>query len=102
MYRTVVRDVLGVPNPLGTVKLCGTVAQVSLNGFVVVATYTRELCQPIVEASPSVLTQLPELSRQRPKNKRFSLPTPLQGLPHRDNYPCEDIPVRKSLKGYTC
>jgi len=41
-----------VPNPLGTVRLCDAAAQAGLAGFVVVETYTRELCQPAVEASP--------------------------------------------------
>jgi hypothetical protein len=52
MYKTVVRDVLGVPNPLGTVRLCNAAAQAGLDGFAVVAAYTRELCQPTVEAFP--------------------------------------------------
>ncbi len=52
VYRTAVRDVLGVPNPLGTAKLCNATAQAGLDGSAVVATYTRELCQPTVEASP--------------------------------------------------
>jgi len=52
VYRTVARDVLGVPNPLATAKLCNVTAQAGLAGFVVVETYTEELCQPIVEAFP--------------------------------------------------
>jgi hypothetical protein len=52
VYRTAVRDVLGVPNPLGTVKLCNATAQAGLDGSAVVAAYTRELCQPAVEAFP--------------------------------------------------
>jgi hypothetical protein len=52
VYRTVARDALGVPNPLATVKLCNATAQAGLAGFVVVETYTRELCQPTVEAFP--------------------------------------------------
>jgi hypothetical protein len=52
VYRTVVRDVLGVPNPLGTVKLCNATAQAGLDGSAVVAAYTRELCRPTVEAFP--------------------------------------------------
>jgi hypothetical protein len=52
VYKTAVRDVLGVPNPLGTVRLCGTAAQAGLDGSAVVAAYTRELCQPTVEAFP--------------------------------------------------
>jgi hypothetical protein len=52
VYRAVARDALGVPNPLTTVKLCGAAAQAGLDGSAVVAAYTRELCQPAVEASP--------------------------------------------------
>jgi hypothetical protein len=52
VYRTVARDVLGVPNPLGTVKLCNATARAAPDGSAVVAAYTRELCQPAVEASP--------------------------------------------------
>jgi hypothetical protein len=52
VYRTVARDVLGVPNPLATVKLCNATAQAGLAGFVVVETYAQELCQPAVEAFP--------------------------------------------------
>jgi hypothetical protein len=52
VYRTVARDMLGVPNPLGTVRLCNAAAQAGLDGSAVVATYTRELCQPAVEAPP--------------------------------------------------
>jgi len=52
VYKTAVRDVLGVPNPLATVKLCGAAARAGLDGSAVVAAYTRELCQPAVEASP--------------------------------------------------
>jgi hypothetical protein len=52
VYKTAVRDVLGVPNPLGTVKLCNATAQAGLDGSAVVAAYTRELCQPTVEAPP--------------------------------------------------
>jgi len=44
VYKTAVRDVLGVPNPLATVKLCDTTAQAGLDGSAVVAAYTRELC----------------------------------------------------------
>ncbi len=51
-YRTVARDVFGVPNPLATVKLCDAAAQAGLDGSAVVAAYTRELCQPAVEAFP--------------------------------------------------
>jgi len=52
VYRTVARDVLGIPNPLAAVKLCNATAQAGLAGFVVVETYTQELCQPTVEAFP--------------------------------------------------
>jgi len=52
VYRTVARDVFGVPNPLATVKLCNATAQAGLDGSAVVAAYTRELCQPAVEAFP--------------------------------------------------
>jgi hypothetical protein len=52
VYKTAVRDVLGVPNPLATVRLCNATAQAALDGFVVVETYTRELCQPTVETPP--------------------------------------------------
>jgi len=52
VYRTVARDVLGVPNPLATVRLCEAAASPGLDGSAVVATYTRELCQPTVEAPP--------------------------------------------------
>jgi hypothetical protein len=52
VYRTVARDVLGVPNPLATVRLCNATAQAGLDGSAVVAAYTRELCQPAVEAPP--------------------------------------------------
>jgi hypothetical protein len=52
VYKTVMRDVLGVPNPLATVKLCDATAQAGLDGSAVVTAYTRELCQPAVEAFP--------------------------------------------------
>jgi len=52
VYRTVARDMLGVPNPLATVKLCNATASPLPDGSAVVATYTRELCQPAVEAFP--------------------------------------------------
>jgi hypothetical protein len=52
VYKTAVRDALGVPNPLATVKLCDATAQAGLDGFAVVAAYTRELCQPAIEAFP--------------------------------------------------
>jgi hypothetical protein len=52
VYRTAVRDALGVPNPLATVRLCNATAQAGLDGSAVVAAYTRELCQPAVETPP--------------------------------------------------
>jgi len=52
VYRTVARDALGVPNPLGTVRLCDAAANPLPDGSAVVAAYTRELCQPAVEAFP--------------------------------------------------
>ena len=52
VYKTAVRDVLGVPNPLGTVRLCGTAAQAGLDGSATVSTYTKEVCEPAVEAFP--------------------------------------------------
>ncbi len=52
VYRTAVRDALGVPNPLATVRLCNATAQAGLDGSAVVTAYTRELCQPTVEAFP--------------------------------------------------
>jgi hypothetical protein len=52
VYRTVARDVLGVPNPLAAVKLCNATASPLPDGSAVVTAYTRELCQPTVEAPP--------------------------------------------------
>jgi hypothetical protein len=52
VYKTAVRDVLGMPNPLGTVRLCGTAAQAGLDGSAIVSTYTKEVCEPAVEAFP--------------------------------------------------
>ncbi|MFZ8841535.1 MAG: thermopsin-like protease, partial [Pyrobaculum sp.] len=52
VYRTVARDVMGVPNPLATVKLCDATASPLPDGSAVVTAYTRELCQPTVEAFP--------------------------------------------------
>jgi hypothetical protein len=52
VYRTVAKDVLGVPNPLATVKLCNATAQAGPAGIVVVETLTQELCQPTVETFP--------------------------------------------------
>jgi hypothetical protein len=47
-----VRDVLGMPNPLATVKLRNAMAQAGLDGSAVVTAYTKELCQPTVETPP--------------------------------------------------
>ena len=52
VYKTAGRDVFGVPNPLGTVRLCNATASPLPDGSAVVAAYTRELCQPAVEAFP--------------------------------------------------
>jgi hypothetical protein len=52
VYKTAVRDALGVPNPLATVRLCDATASPLPDGSAVVAAYTRELCQPTVEAFP--------------------------------------------------
>ncbi len=52
VYKTTVRDALGVPNPLVTVRLCNATAQAGLDGSAVVAAYTRDLCQPTVETFP--------------------------------------------------
>jgi hypothetical protein len=52
VYKTAVKDMLGVPNPLATVKLCNTTASPLPDGSAVVTAYTRELCQPAVEAFP--------------------------------------------------
>jgi hypothetical protein len=52
VYKTAVRDMLGVPNPLATVKLCGATAQAGLDGSATVSTYTTEVCEPAVEAFP--------------------------------------------------
>jgi hypothetical protein len=52
VYRTAVRDALGVPNPLGMVRLCDAAANPLPDGSAVVMAYTRELCQPTVEAPP--------------------------------------------------
>jgi len=52
VYRAAVRDVLGVPNPLATVRLCNATASPLPDGSAVVAAYTRELCQPAVETPP--------------------------------------------------
>jgi hypothetical protein len=49
VYKMAVRDVLGVPNPLATVKLRNASAQAGLDGSAIVTAYTKELCQPTVE-----------------------------------------------------
>jgi len=52
VYRAVVRDALGMPNPLGSVRLCNTTSKAGLDGSVYIAVETRELCRPEVEAAP--------------------------------------------------
>jgi hypothetical protein len=52
VYKTAIKDMLGIPNPLATVRLCNATAQAGPDGSAVVAAYTRELCQPAVEAFP--------------------------------------------------
>jgi hypothetical protein len=52
VYKMAVRDVLGMPNPLATVKLRNATAQAGLDGSAVVTAYTKELCQPTVETPP--------------------------------------------------
>jgi hypothetical protein len=52
VYKMAVRDVLGMPNLLATVKLRNATAQAGLDGSAVVTAYTRELCQPTVETPP--------------------------------------------------
>ncbi len=52
VYRAVVRDALGLPNPLATVRLCNATASAGLDGSVHIAVETRELCRPEVEAAP--------------------------------------------------
>ncbi len=52
VYRTTVKDVLGVPNPLATVRLCNATASPLPDGSAIVTAYTRDLCQPTVEALP--------------------------------------------------
>ena len=51
-YRTVVRDALGLPNPLGSVELCNATAQASLDGSAVVSIHTDGLCTPKVRTTP--------------------------------------------------
>jgi len=52
VYRAVVRDALGLPNPLGSVELCNATSKAGLDGSVYIAVETRELCRPEVEAAP--------------------------------------------------
>ena len=52
VYRTAARDVLGVPNPLTTVRHRNAVAQANLDGSAVVVAYIRELCQLAVKVPP--------------------------------------------------
>ncbi len=51
-YRTVVRDALGLPNPLGSVELCNATAQAGLDGSAVVTIHTDGLCTPKVRTTP--------------------------------------------------
>jgi hypothetical protein len=51
-YRTVVRDALGLPNPLGSVELCNATAQAGLDGFAVVTIHTDGHCTPKVRTTP--------------------------------------------------
>jgi len=48
----VVRDALGMPNPLATARLCNATSKAGLDGSVYIAVETRELCRPEVEAAP--------------------------------------------------
>jgi hypothetical protein len=52
VYKIAVRDVLGMPNPLATVKFRNATAQAGLDGSAVVTAYTKELCQPTVKTPP--------------------------------------------------
>jgi len=52
VYRAVVRDALGMPNPLATARLCNATSKAGLDGSVYIAVETRELCRPEVEAAP--------------------------------------------------
>jgi hypothetical protein len=52
VYRAVVRDALGLPNPLGSVELCNATAPAGLDGSVYITVETRELCTPEVRTSP--------------------------------------------------
>jgi len=51
-YRTVVRDALGLPNPLGSVELCNATAQAGLDGSAIVAVRTDGPCMPKVMTTP--------------------------------------------------
>ncbi len=59
VYKMTVRDVLGMPNPLATVKLRNATAQAGLDGSAIVTAYTKELRQPTVETPPSAPAQPP-------------------------------------------
>jgi hypothetical protein len=51
-YRTVVRDALGLPNPLGSVELCNATAPAGLDGSAVVTIHTDAPCTPKVRTTP--------------------------------------------------
>jgi len=51
-YRTVVRDALGLPNPLGSVELCNATAQADLDGSAIVAVRTDGPCMSKVRTTP--------------------------------------------------
>jgi hypothetical protein len=51
-YRTVVRDALGLPNPLGSVELCNATAPAGLDGSAVVTINTDAPCTPKVRTTP--------------------------------------------------
>jgi hypothetical protein len=108
VYKTAVRDALGVPNPLATVRLCDAAAQAGPGRL-------RRGCglhQRALPASRRGASHQPLHSRRsrrsgncgRPRAEeeekitRFFLFQPsLQGLPHRDNPTGIIIPVRSSL-----
>jgi hypothetical protein len=112
VYKTAVRDALGVPNPLATVKLCGAAAQAGLDGSAVVAAYTRELCQPTVEAFPispytaagaaAVAAAAALALRKRKNNRFFPLSTLLTGISLQGFIDREIFPVGSSLLGNPC
>jgi hypothetical protein len=51
-YSTVVRDALGLPNPLGSVELCNATAPAGLDGSAIVAVRTDGPCIPKVRTTP--------------------------------------------------